>query len=198
MMLVELAPVESAVLPVAELGAHLRLGTGFPDDGSEDAALERYLRAAIAAVEARSGKALIRRGFSLTLSGWREPDGQALPVAPVTEVTAVTIRDHAGAETVVDPARYALVKDSFRPRLAAIGPALPLVPEAGVVELRFSAGYDASWAGVPPELCQAVMLLAAHYYEQRADAAGVEGAMPFGVMALIEHFRTVRTIGGRR
>lgn len=68
MMMVEMSSVSSALLPITELTDHLRLSSGFADDGSQDAQLESCLRAALAAIEARIGKALFRRGFSWHLS----------------------------------------------------------------------------------------------------------------------------------
>ncbi len=61
MMLVEQTTVPGAALPVAEFKDHLRLGTGFADDGVQDGVLEAYLRAAMAAIEARTGKILLTR-----------------------------------------------------------------------------------------------------------------------------------------
>ena len=46
------------------------------------------------------------------------------------------------------------------------------------------------------DLAQAVMLLAAHYYEYRDETALAEGCMPFGVASLIERYRIVRLYGG--
>ncbi|MEL6435120.1 MAG: hypothetical protein AAFQ28_15125, partial [Pseudomonadota bacterium] len=86
MMLIEETAVPQAALPVDEFKSHLRLGTGFSDGDVQDVLLESYLRAAIAAVEARTGKILIVRSFSWTLTRWREPDVQSLPVAPVSEI----------------------------------------------------------------------------------------------------------------
>ena len=71
MNLVELTEVPDEALPVALLREHLRLGTGFPDDSLQDALLAGFLRAALAAIEGRTGKALLERSFALTLSAWR-------------------------------------------------------------------------------------------------------------------------------
>ncbi|NHX27193.1 hypothetical protein HA397_24790, partial [Escherichia coli] len=46
MMLIEQTTVPANALPVAQLRDHLRLGTGFADDGAENALLEALLRAA--------------------------------------------------------------------------------------------------------------------------------------------------------
>ena len=49
---------------------------------------------------------------------------------------------------------------------------------------------------VPPDLAQAVLLVAARYHEDRSYE-GTHSAMPFGVSALIERWRAVRVLGGR-
>ncbi|ETD84605.1 head-tail connector protein [Rhodobacter capsulatus] len=196
MMLNEVTAVPGTALPVAEFRDHLRLGTGFADLGAEDAALLSYLRAAIAAIEGRTAKALISRGFRLALTAWRWGDMQTLPIAPVATVTALRLVDAAGAETPV-AAGWQLVPDMARPRIEALGAALPAIPGGGRVEIDFTAGFGASWSALPVDLAQAVFLLAAQYYELRHDGAAEGGAMPFGVMALIERWRTVRVLGGR-
>ncbi len=197
MRLTEQAPVADAGLPVQELKDHLRLGSGFTDDGLQDALLRGYLRAALAAVEGRIGKALIARQFSLVLGRWGDSDGQALPLAPVGSVALVAITPEGGAPVPVDPSRWRLEADPQRPRLVPRAGALPAVPRGGQVEVLFEAGFG-PWAAVPPDLRQAVLLLAAQYHEFRHEAAAVAGAMPFGVMALIERWRTVRVLGGGR
>jgi uncharacterized phiE125 gp8 family phage protein len=196
MMLSEQAPVASAVLPITEFKDHLRLGTGFADDGQQDALAEGYLRAALAAIEARIGKAILQRSFSLSLEAWRDPGEQPLPLAPVQSVASIALVDLGGTATPVDPALWRLVKDLQRPRIAAVGVLLPDVPNDGAVEIMFDAGFGPTWSDVPADLQQAVFLLAAQYYEQRHDGVTGEGAMPFGVMALIERWRTVRVLGG--
>ncbi len=195
MMLVELTSVPGGVLPVAEFAAHLHMGTGFADDGSEDAVLEAYLRAAIAAIEARIGKALITRRFSWQLTAWRKADAQGLPVAPVQAVTALRLVDRQGGDTLVSADDYRLEKDSQRPRLRSMGSCLPAIPAGGTVEIEFDAGYGPDWAQIPVDLAQAVFLLAAHFYENRRGEEGRDALLPFGVMALIEGYRSVRIFG---
>lgn len=193
-MLIEQTAVPAAALPVQALRDHLRLGTGFGTEGLQDGVLEGHLRAALAAVEARIGKALLARQFRLELAGWRDAGAQALPVAPVRAVTAVRLRDAAGETTVVAPARYRLQADRHRPRLLAVGLMLPEVPVDGLAEVVFEAGFGAGWAEVPPDLAQAVLLLAAKFYEQRHDGGGL--ALPGAVQALLERWRNVRLLGG--
>lgn len=192
MMLVEEGQVPEAALPVDALKAHLRLGTGFDEESVQDGVLGSFLRAAMAAVEARTSKALITRGFVLTLNDWRDPCAQVLPLAPVESVTDVTLVDGYGVATTVDPALYRLQPDAHAPRLRPLGAALPRVAGAGAVEIRFRAGFGAAFTDVPADLAQAVMLLAAHYYEYRDETSLGEGCMPFGVASLVARYRPLR------
>lgn len=196
MMLIEETPVPLAALPVDEFKAHLRLGSGFAEDGLQDALLESFLRAAIAAIEARTGKILIKRAFSWTLTAWRDPMGQALPVAPVNAVSALVLIDDAGGETTVEAGLYRLEQDMQRPRVRPVATMLPSVPTDGAVRVEFEAGFGAAWGDLSSDLGQAVLLLAAHYYEHRSETGLGDGCMPFGVTSLIERYRTVRLFGG--
>ena len=74
---------------------------------------------------------------------------------------------------------------------------LPDPVSGGSVEIDFTAGFGPVWETVPADLRQAVLLLAAQYYEMRHDGDADGAAMPFGVAALIERWRTVRLLGGR-
>ncbi|SEK72620.1 phage conserved hypothetical protein, phiE125 gp8 family [Roseovarius nanhaiticus] len=196
MMLIEETAVPEAALPIEQFKAHLRLGTGFADDDIQDAVLQSFLRAAIASIEARTGKVLIERVFSWELVAWRTGYGQALPVAPVKAIEEVVLRHMSGSEEAADPVHYRLERDTHRPRLVPLGTVLPPVPSGGAVIVRFRAGFGALWGDLPADLGQAVLLLAAHYYEYRADTALGGGCMPFGVTSLIERYRTVRLLGG--
>lgn len=192
MMLVEETQVLEAALPVEALKDHLLLGSGFTEGDLQDPVLVSFLRAAIAAIEGRTSKALITRGFLVTLDNWTTPDAQRLPVAPVQAITEVALVDAIGVATIVDPAVYRLQKDAFDPRLRPIATSLPSVPTGGTVEIRFDAGYGAAFDAVPEDLKQAVLMLAAHYYEYRSDMALSQGCMPFGVTSLIARYRPVR------
>jgi hypothetical protein len=117
MMLTEVTALPQAVLPVAQFRDHLRLGSGFDDDALQDGLIETYLRAAIAAIEARIG---------------------------------------------------------------------------------FMAGFGPDWSDLPADLAQAALMLAAHFYENRNASGRDPAAMPFGVAALLERYRTIRLfVGGR-
>jgi uncharacterized phiE125 gp8 family phage protein len=197
MILTELSAPPTAAVPVRPFAEHLRLGSGFADDGALDAVLELYLRSAIAAIEARIGRALLARPFALTLTRWREDASQPLPIGPVRSVESVTLVDADGVVEAVDATVWSVLRDADRPRLVGrFGRNLPRVPRAGHAEVRFTAGFGESWDAVPADLRQAVFLLAAHFFENRSAAEAPVGGMPFGVLVLIEAYRSAR-LGGR-
>ena len=192
MYLIEESQIPEAALPVARLRDHLRMGSGFVEDGLQDGLLGGFLRAAMAAVEARTGKALLVRDFLCCVHRWRDVTGQVLPIAPVRVVTQVTLVDAFGAGSIVDASRYALLTDGDAPKLVSIAGCLPLIPDHGSAELRFQAGMANEFGDLPADLAQAVMLLAAHYYEYRDETTLGQGCMPFGVTSLIARYRPVR------
>jgi len=181
-----------SALPMAEFRAHLRLGTGFAEDSLQDSVLEGFLRAALAAVEARCSKVLIARVLTWRMSEWRNQQAEVLPVAPVVSIEAVRLLDGAELPTEVAATAYRLERDAHRPVLRASGTCLPAPVRGGQVEIVATAGYAAAWSDVPADLRQAVLLLAAHYYEYRNETALSGGCMPFGVTSLIARYRPVR------
>jgi uncharacterized phiE125 gp8 family phage protein len=195
MMLVDQTSVPVAALPLAEFKDHLQLGTGFGGAVLQDPVLENYLRSAIAAIEARTGKVLVAKQYTWTLTAWREACRQALPLAPVSSVDGVRLVDRLGGTSVVDPALYRLEVDMHRPVLWGATGSLPSIALSGTAEVDFTAGYGVAWANVPDDLGMAVFLLGAHFYENRS-AVGGEVAMPFGVSSLIQRYRNVRILGG--
>ena len=190
-MLSELEPAPWAPIPLAELAAHLRLPEGMEEE--ERGALDLYARAAGAVVEGMTGKALISRKFTWTVTRWRDGFSEPIPVAPVSWVNAVTLLDAEGGWQTADPSTYALVPAAHRPRLeGARGRALPGVPTGGRIEIELTAGYGTGWNKVPVDLRQAVLLLAAQYYEQRQVSADPAREAPCGVEALVARHREIR------
>jgi len=196
MMLIEETTYADEVLPVEEFKAHLKVGTGFDDDSLQDQTLITFLRAAIAAIEARTGKALLVRDWAWTVYEWANPGGEACPVAPVGAIAEIRALDGEGVVTVLDTARVWISEDIHRQILRPRGSLLPNVPGNGAIMVRFSAGIAADWAGLPVDLRHAVLMLATHYYEYRDDTSLSDGCMPFGVTSLIQRYRPLRLTMG--
>jgi uncharacterized phiE125 gp8 family phage protein len=192
MILTETSP--AAVTPVSldEFKAHLRLAQGFAPDAAEDALLDRYLHNANAVVEARIDKALIRRGFKLQVTAWNRDGQLVLPVGPVALIGSLSFV--LGAATIPLPTTaWSLEPGSSRQLLSGPGgSALPAIPEGYLAELIFDAGFGDTPGDMPGDLSQAVMLLAAHYYEHRYGAAVSGQGIPVAVQALLETQRSFR------
>ncbi|NIZ61623.1 hypothetical protein DL239_11615 [Sedimentitalea sp. CY04] len=197
MMLTEQTPVPEAALPLEPFKAHLRLGTGFGEASLQDEVLISFLRAAVASIEARTGKVLISRQFDLNLHQWQDPVAQPLPLVPVTTIGSVVMIDADAVEQTLAPDQYRLIADSQKPQLCASGGVLPTVATGGAVRISMTAGMGAGWGALPADLGQAVLMLAAHYYQYRDDTGLSGGCMPFGVTSLIERYRVVRLSLGR-
>lgn len=193
-MLTEITPVAEAALPIAPLREHLRLGTGFSDDNLQNGLLVASLRAALALVEARIGKAVLSRPFRVSLPGWNDRYSQRLPVCPVVSVDQVRVLDKDGGAEALAPESYRLVQSKHRASLEALG-AFPSVPSHGSVEITLVAGYGAAWNAVPAGLKQAVLMVAAGLYEGRAVEGG--DILTPTVNALLAEFRLSRLSLGR-
>jgi uncharacterized phiE125 gp8 family phage protein len=197
MELVDLTTTPADALPLAAFKAHLRLGSGFADDSLQDDLLAGYLRATLAAIEARTGKVLFERILQWRLPRWAEPSHQPLPVAPVTAIASVALRSADGAVSEVSSELYGLERDTHRPRLFAMGRCLPAIADGGEAVVSITAGFGPSWDDIPADLQQAVQLLGAHFYEHRTEVSGAVRAMPFGVVSLLEPYRNIRVLGAR-
>ncbi|MEL7150243.1 MAG: head-tail connector protein [Pseudomonadota bacterium] len=197
MILIEQTQVPDAALPVEAFREHLQLGSGFADDGLQDAVLVSHLRAAIATIEGRTSKALIAREFLLVNSAWRSLGQQVFPVAPVSVIASLTIVDLQGGDTVVDPAAYRLTRDAHAPALVSVGLSLPTIPVGGSADIVFTAGFG-DWADVPADLQQAVFLLATHYYENRSASVARAANLPLGVVSICRRHTPIRLVGARR
>jgi uncharacterized phiE125 gp8 family phage protein len=192
MMLIEETPIPDGALPVAAFRNHLRLGSGFGTDMVQDDVLSGFLRAATTAIEARLSKALLTRQFTLTVQSWQQSDHVALTVSPVITVDAVDLVASDGSTATVATSSYWLARVGADPKLWATGTSLPNIPDRGHARITFVAGMANDANGLPADLQQAVLMLAAHYYEYRNDTGLGDGCMPFGVTSLIQRYRPIR------
>ena len=192
MLLKETTPAVLNPVPLQELAAHLRLGHGFADDGSEDALLELYLRNATAVIETRTNGALIERDFTLQVPAWDRNGHVHLPVGPVAAIG--TFQIIAGGNTsTLDPSDWVLESGTRRQRITGPGGGpLPGLPRGGIAELSFTAGYGPSWNEVPDDLRHGVLILAAHYYEARDGEAEADAGLPFGLAAILQRHSAIR------
>lgn len=192
MMLKEQWPAAYNPVPLRELAAHLRLSNGFSDDGSEDGLLELYLRNATAQIERRTGQVMVNRPYLLQVAHWDRRGCLTLPVGPVQMVDQIQFISPSSTIDL-DPEDWMLTPGTTRQMVQGAdgGPLWPL-PYGAVAEVHFTAGYGPTWNDVPNDLRQAVLLLAAHMYENRFGDVELDGGLPFGVLATVEQNRPVR------
>jgi uncharacterized phiE125 gp8 family phage protein len=182
-----------AVEPVtlAEAKAHLRV-----DSPYEDSLIASLILAARLHVECALNLALITQSWSLYLDCWPKTGQVPIPLGPVSAVSAVRVYNGADQAAIVAPNLYCADMVSRPARLACrTGCAWPIPGrEVNGIEIAFEAGFGATGVAVPAPLKQAILLLAAHWYEVREpvllDAGKLEA--PLTVAALLAPYRSAR------
>jgi uncharacterized phiE125 gp8 family phage protein len=150
-MLIEGPAVEPVSL--AEVKAHLRVDT---DD--EDDVIGALAVAARVAIETEIRRVMIEQTWRAFVETWPEA-GVTLPVQPALSVETVRAVDAAGGAVPLDAEDYAF--DAADGSVALISPAAG----AASYEIDFLAGYGAAGDAVPQPLRQAILMLAAHWFE---------------------------------
>ena len=181
------APTSEPV-SLGEQKTHLRL-----DGSDDDAYIGSCITAARQWIEGQTHRALMSQTWDYKIDyGWpvrnclhqidyplNPVEAQASPIADT-----VTYIDGDGASQTLAASQYTVVARSNNsyivPAYGVSWPTVRSVPDA--VTVRFVAGY----ATLPEELKRAVMILAAHYYENRETGTDA----PPAVEALISPFRT--------
>jgi uncharacterized phiE125 gp8 family phage protein len=174
----------------AEAKAHLRV-----DGTDEDTLIASLILTARLHVETALGLALITQSWRLLLDRWPPEKDIELPLQPLQTIDAVRVLPAEGAATVIDPANYLADTASAPPRLVRTGVIWPQPGKAANgVEIDFTAGYGALAADVPAPLRQALLLLVAHWYENREPitVGAPETIVPGPVSDLLGPYRVRR------
>lgn len=177
-----------AVDPVtlAEIKAHLRVTAA-----DQDAEISAGLAAAIAAIDGQG-----RLGQAMIAQSWvqYEPPGASRVEAhmtPVLSIQGLTTIAGDGTETATDGSDLTLETDGQRAWISGL-PTTGLAQRPDAIQIRYRAGYGETAADVPPTLRQAILLLAAHFYEHREPVViGAQvSSLPWSVNALVDMHRT--------
>ena len=179
-----------ALEPVTLLDAkaHLRV-----DESDDDTLISSLITAARIHVEAVLSGALITQVWQQVLDSWPRGSVHELPLSPVQSVNSINTYDSEDAPIVFDPSHYFADTVSQPSRLILRGAQAWPKPGrvANGIEITFTAGYGVSPGDIPEPIRQALMLLVAHWYENREPIAlGVQATqVPATVNSLILPYR---------
>ncbi|MDX3805476.1 head-tail connector protein [Bosea thiooxidans] len=183
-----LEPPATEPVSLAEARLFLRL-----DQNEEDDLLALLITAARLMVEAASGRCLIDQNWRIVLDRWPAGGEIRLPLSPVSAITAARVYDVLGAPQPVAETALSLDRLADPPLIRVIGDVPEIGRDRGAIEIDVVAGYGATANAVPAPLRQAVLRLAARWFEQRGDVASRDAqALPAEIAALIAPYRRVR------
>lgn len=176
----------AAELPVStrDMKAHLRV-TG----SEEDYLIESYTRAAVAALDGMG-----ELGRAIVSQSWAESFQTAsrdvnLAMTPAQSITSVKYYDDSNTLQTANLSDFTLYKgDDWAFVRSDNWPTGYDRPDAITVE--YVAGYGPA-GSVPVDICHAIKLIVAHWYENREDASAANlNNIPRGATMLINLHRT--------
>lgn len=182
------APASSPV-SLDEAKRHLAV-----DHAEDDALITSLIGAAVAHLDGWSGVL----GRAIVTQTWRQSfpafaTELRLRVGPIESITSVTYLDGNRATQTAATSLYRLLADNLsaivRLDEASTWPSTYKQPDA--VTVTWVAGVPA--ASVPLPIRQAILMLAAHWYQNRetVNVGNIVSTMPFAVSALIAPYRRV-------
>jgi len=179
-----LTPPAAEPLSLAEAKAFLRVETA-----DDDPLIAALISAARLHVETRTGLALITQSWRMVLDCWPANGRIAGRPAPLQALAAARVLDFDGQSRTIDT--QAFVVDPSTSTLSFVPWALPMPTRiAAGIELDIDTGFGDAASDVPEPLRQAIRLLVAHWYENRAPVAGAVAAVaPANAAALIAPYR---------
>lgn len=182
-----------AVEPVtlAEAKAHLRV-----DGMAEDTLIASLIVTSRLHIETVLGLGLVTQAWTWLIDAWPDLAVLRLPMRPVQSIASVRIHAEDGSVLTLAPDAYVLDGNGAPARLVRRrGRAWPVPGRAANgIEIAFVAGFGDAASQVPAPLRQAVLLLLAHWYENRepAELGSVAVPIPDEVSRLIAPYKTLR------
>lgn len=187
-----LTPPTTEPVSLSDAKAHLRV-----DGSDEDTLISMYIKAGREWCERYTGRVFMTQTWKMFLDHWPySPNPEApywegtregaidelfsskryieIPRGPLISVTHLKAYDTSNSATTMDSSGYYVDTVSTPGRIVlnsgAAWPGVTLRPAQGV-EIQFVAGYGAVETDVPQGIRMAVMLMAAHFYENREPVA---------------------------
>lgn len=179
---------------LAEARDHCRI-----DSSDEDGLLAGYIIAAREHCERETGRLFMTQSLQLTFDGdWpacmRTGDAMILlPMPPAVSVASIQYVDTAGTTQTLAADQYRFTQgDLFGAIKPAYGVTWPTVrSQDDAITVAFTAGYGSNPGDVPAAIRQAILLLVAHWFNNReAVAIGQFTELPLAVASLLNGYRT--------
>ena len=157
----------------------------------DDSLIEQYIKAATDVAEMFMRRRFVSRVWTAYIDN-NFVDRLSLPEPPLVSVDEVRYLDTDSVQQILDPAVY-VVDARQEPGIfaRADGQTWPEVKDVvNTIEIDFTSGYGTA-SEVPAHIKSAVMIIAAHLYENRELAAiGVSTSeIPYSAHALLSHDR---------
>ena len=181
-------------LSLAEAKAHLRV-----DGTDEDALIGALISTSRLHIEAALSRGLITQSWSLFRDSWPRQGVVELQLAPLQSVDAVRLYAIDGTASAVAASSYLIDALSVPPRLVRTAPGAWMRPGRAVngIEIAFTVGYGATPETVPRQIRHALLLLVAHWYQNREPVKVAGGGfkpmrIPDTISELLLPYRAVR------
>jgi len=169
-------------ISLEEAKQHLKI-----DINADDELISRLIVTARQHVETISGLVLIEQTWRAYFNNW--PTGQrlGLPVMPISTIIFVKTYTQEGLASEIDPAHYYADTISTPPQLILRQSRSWVNPDRLVngIEVEVVAGFGPLASDVPQPLRQAILMLVAHWYDNRH--AVCEGQPTQDINAAIEN-----------
>lgn len=139
------------------------------DDDDNDIMVSSLITAARIYIETTIGKSLLTQNWSYFLDKWPNSGTIYLPLSPVQSIDQIKIHGITGTEETLNETEYQTDIYSANPRIKLTGTHNLAVNGQSInkIEVMFTAGFGLTAEEVPADLKQALLMLAAHWFENR-------------------------------
>lgn len=173
---------------VADAKAHMRV-----DSTAEDALIASLIVTSRLHIEAALGLALLTQAWSYFIDAWPRSREIVLPLKPVQAIATVRVWAQDGTSQTLAAETYTLDGEGMPPRLVLSRSAAPPAPgrSASGIEIAFSAGFGDAGIDVPAPIRQALLLLVAHWFENREPnrIGAADTEIPHMISGLLAPYR---------
>ena len=166
-------------------------------DGTDDDILvSSLITAARIYIETTISKILITENWSFFKDKWPTSGVVHLPLSPVQSIDEIRVYNQDNTYSTLPIETYASDLISSQPRIKFLetSPSIATPRHFNQLEVQFTAGFGNTETDVPSDLRQALLMLTAHWYEQR-EPIGFGGSfneIPTTISALLSSYKTHR------